>query len=234
MTHTSPTYKNHRFPIEFVARAIWLYYRFNVSLRDVEELMLERGVVVSYETIRRWCRKHGADYIRRLHRKPPSQNDVWHLDELVVRINGRKCWLWRAVDQDGYVLDEIVQMRRNTKAARRLLIRLLKKQGLAPKRMITDKLRSYGAAKRQVMPHIEHRSHKALNNRAENSHLPFRKRERTRQGFRSIGSLQQFLSIFSAVRNLFIPSRVNRSASQILIHRRKAMAEWKAVAHHRV
>lgn len=229
MSQTTPTYKNHRFPIEIVARAIWIYYRFDVSLREVEELMLERGTVVSHETIRRWCRKHGADYIRRLHRKPPSQNDVWHLDELVVRINGRKCWLWRAVDQDGSVLDEIVQMRRNTKAAMRLLICLLKKQGLAPKRMITDKLRSYGAAKRQVMPHVEHRSHKGLNDRAENSHLPFRKRERTRQGFRSIGSLQQFLSIFSAVRNLFTPARANRSALQILIHRCKALAEWNAV-----
>ncbi|CAN7681938.1 IS6 family transposase [Phyllobacterium sp. LjRoot231] len=231
MSQTAPTYKNHRFPIEIVARAIWLYFRFNVSLREVEEMMLERGVVVSYETIRRWCRKHSANYTCRLHRKPPSHEDVWHLDELVVRVNGRKCWLWRAVDHDGYVLDEIVQTRRNTKAARRLLIRLLKKQGMAPKRMITDKLRSYGAAKRQVMPHVEHRSHKGLNNREENSHLPFRKRERTRQGFRSIGSLQQFLSIFSSVRNLFVPSRVNRSASQILIHRRKAMAEWNAVAH---
>ena len=163
MSQTSPTYKNHRFPIEIVARAIWLYFRFNVSLREVEEMMLERGIVVSYETIRRWCRKHGTDFTRRLHRKPPSQNDVWHLDELAVRINGRRCWLWRAVDQDGYVLDEIVQNRRNTKAARRLLIRLLKKQGVAPKRMITDKLRSYRAAKRQVMPHVEHRSHKGLN-----------------------------------------------------------------------
>jgi putative transposase len=111
---------------------------------------------------------------------------------LAVRINGKKCWLWRAVDQDGYVLDEIVQVRRNTKAARRLLIRLLRKQGLPPKRIVTDKLRSYGAAKRQVMPGVEHRSHKGLNNRAENSHVPFRKREQMRQGFRSIGSLQPF------------------------------------------
>ena len=109
MNRTSPTYKNHRFAIEIVARAIWLYYRFNVSLREVEEIMLERGIIVSYETIRRWCRKHGVDYTRRLHRKPSSQNDIWHLDELVVRINGRKCWLWRAVDQDGYVLHEIVR-----------------------------------------------------------------------------------------------------------------------------
>jgi putative transposase len=149
---------------------------------------------------------------------------------LAVRINGKKCWLWRAVDQDGYVLDEIVQVRRNTKAARRLLIRLLRKQGLPPKRIVTDKLRSYGAAKRQVMPGVEHRSHKGLNNRAENSHVPFRKREQMRQGFRSIGSLQHFVSIFSAVRNLFVPSRINRAASQIRNHRLHAMAEWKAVS----
>lgn len=160
-------------PIEVVARAVWLYLRFNLSLRDVEEMLLERGIAVSYETIRRWCKKHGPDYARRLRRKASAKDDVWHLDELVVRINGRKCWLWRAVDQEGYVPDEIVQARRNTKAARRLLMRLLKKQGRPPKRMITDKLRSYGAARRQVMPNVEHRSHKGLNNRAENSHLPF-------------------------------------------------------------
>jgi putative transposase len=124
---------------------------------------------------------------------------------LVLTIAGRKHWLWRAVDQDGYVLDEIVQNRRNAKAAKRLLTRLLKKQGVAPKRMITDKLRSYGAAKRQVMPDVEHRSHKGLNNRAENSHVPLRKRERVMQGFRSPGRLQRFVSIFSALRNLFVP-----------------------------
>jgi putative transposase len=212
MTVSAPTYKNHRYPIEIVARAVWLYFRFNLSLRDVEEMLLDRGIVASYETIRRWCRKHGPDYARRIRRKAPTKDDVWHLDEVVVRINGQKCWLWRAVDQDGYVLDEIVQTRRSTKAARRLLTRLLKKQGLPPKRMITDKLRSYGAAQRQVMPNVEHRSHKGLNNRAENSHLPFRKRERTRQGFRSVGSLQHFVSIFSAVRNLFVPSHPRPTA----------------------
>ena len=132
MSSTLPTYRNHRFPIEIVARAVWLYFRFNVSLREVEEMMLERGVTVSYETIRRWCRKHGADHARRLHRKPSSPSDVWYLDEVVVRINGKRCWLWRAVDQDGYILDEIIQTRRNTKAAKRLLIRLLKKQGMTP------------------------------------------------------------------------------------------------------
>jgi putative transposase len=193
-------------------------------------MLLERGIVVSYETIRRWCRQHGPDYARRLRRKAPSKEDVWHLDELVVRVNGQKCWLWRAVDQDGYVLDEIVQTRRNTKAARRLLMRLLRKQGCAPKRMVPDKLRSYGAAKRQVMPAVEHRSHKGLNNRAENSHLPFRKRERTRQGFRSPGGLQRFVSIFSTVRNLFVSPHSSRSAAQTRNHRLNAVAEWKAVA----
>jgi putative transposase len=230
MNSAAPTYKNHRFPIEVVARAIWLYFRFNVSLREVEEMMLERGVAVSHETIRRWCSSHGPMITARLHRKSPSSSDVWHLDEAVVRIGGRKCWLWRAVDQDGYVLDEIVQVRRNTKAAKRLLVRLLKKQGLAPKRIITDKLRSYGAARRQVMPAVEHRSHKGLNNRAENSHLPFRKRERTRQGFRSIGSLQQFVSIFSAVRNHFVPAKSNRPAAQNRSFRQAAATQWRMAA----
>lgn len=185
--------------------------------------------MVSYETIRRWGKKFGPDYARRLRRKQPSRDDIWHLDEVVITIAGKKHWLWRAVDQDGYVLDEIVQARRNTKAAKRLLTRLLKKQGGTPKRMITDKLRSYAAARRQVMPNVEHRSHKGLNNRAENSHVPLRKRERMMQGFRSPGSLQRFMSIFSAVRNLFIPPRPKRSAIQIHLHRLQAMAEWKVV-----
>jgi putative transposase len=223
-------YKNHRFPPEIIARAVWLYYRFPLSLRHVEEMLLERGIAVSYETIRRWGRKHGPTYARRIRRKPPSGSDVWYLDEVAVRINGKRCWLWRAVDQDGYVLDEIVQNRRNTKAARRLLIRLLKKQGMLPKRMITDKLRSYGAAKRQIIPGVEHRSHKGLNNRAENSHVPFRKREHMRQGFPSIGSLQHFVSMFSAVRNLFVPDHTKPSATQIRNHRLQAMAQWKAVS----
>ena len=230
MSQPIANYKNHRFPPEIIARAVWLYYRFPLSLRHVEEMLLERGIAVSYETIRRWGRKHGPAYARRIRRKPASGSDVWYLDEVAVRINGRKCWLWRAVDQDGYILDEIVQNRRNTKAARRLLTRLLKKQAVAPKRIITDKLRSYGAAKRQIMPGVEHRSHKGLNNRAENSHVPFRKRERMRQGFRSIGSLQHFVSLFSAVRNLFVPDHTKPSANQIRNHRLQAMAQWKAVS----
>ncbi|WP_425294120.1 IS6 family transposase [Mesorhizobium delmotii] len=222
-------YKRHRFPPQIIAHAVWLYFRFPLSLRHVEEMLLERGIVVSYETIRRWGKKFGPDYAHRLRRKQPSRDDIWHLDEVVITIAGKKHWLWRAVDQDGYVLDEIVQARRNTKAAKRLLTRLLKKQGGTPKRMITDKLRSYTAARRQVMPNVEHRSHKGLNNRAENSHVPLRKRERMMHGFRSPGSLQRFVSIFSAVRNLFIPPRAKRSAIQIHLHRLQAIAEWKVV-----
>lgn len=229
MTTPTISYKNHRFPPSIIAHAVWLYFRFPLSLRLVEEMLLERGIVVSYETIRRWGRKFGPAYTKQLRRKRPSRQDIWHRDEVVISIAGREHWLWRAVDQDGYVLDEIVQRRRDTKAARRLLIRLLKKQGRPPKRIIIDKLRSYGAAKREVMPAIEHRSHKGLNNRAENSHLPLRKREQTMQGFRSAGGLQRFISIFSALRNLFVTPRHRRSALATHIHRIRAMAHWKAV-----
>jgi putative transposase len=148
----------------------------------------------------------------------------------VVTIAGRKHWLWRAVDQDGYVLDEIVQVRRNTKAAKRLLIRLMKKQGGVPKRIVTDKLGSYGAARRQIMPVVEHRSHKGLNNRAENSHLPLRKRERVMQLFRSPGALQRFTSVFSAVRNLFVPTHLKKTAIDVHLHRLRALAHWKGMA----
>jgi putative transposase len=224
------SYKRHRFAPETIAHAVWLYFRFPLSLRLVEEMLLERGIVVSYETVRRWALKFGPGYARRLKRKAPSRRDIWHLDEVVITLAGRKHWLWRAVDQDGYVLDEIVQSRRDTKAAKRLLKRLLKKQGCPPRRMITDKLGSYAAAHRQIMPTVEHRSHKGLNNRAENSHQPLRRRERMMQGFRSAGGLQRFTTIFSAIRNLSVPPRSRRSALAIHLHRLNAMAAWKSAA----
>ncbi|MBA8879316.1 putative transposase [Phyllobacterium myrsinacearum] len=130
MIQLAVSYKRHRFPPQIIAHVVWMYYRFPLSLRLVEEMLLERGITVSYETIRRWAIKFGPNYARRLHRKQPSRTDVWYLDEMVITIAGRKCWLWRAVDQEGYVLDEIVQNRRNTKAAKRLLMRLLMKQGM--------------------------------------------------------------------------------------------------------
>ena len=230
MTSPSVSYKRHRFPPAIIAHAVWLYFRFPLSLRLVEEMLQERGIVVSYETVRRWAMKFGRDYARRLKRKKASRRDIWHLDEVVVTIGGKQHWLWRAVDQDGYILDEIVQTRRDTKAAKRLLTRLLKKQGCPPRRVITDKLGSYAAARRQIMPAIEHRSHKGLNNRAENSHLPLRRRERAMQGFRSAGGLQRFVAVFSAVRNLFVPPRSRRSALATHLHRLNAVAQWKAVA----
>ena len=191
-------------------------------------MLLERGIDVSYETIRRWVRKFGPAIARGLRRQQSRPGDVWHLDEVVVTIKGKKFWLWRAVDQNGVVLDEILQRRRDKKAAKRLLHRLMKRQERSPKRFITDKLRSYGAAKREIAPGVEHRSHKGLNNRAENSHLPFRKRERAMQGYRSPGSLQRFVSIHSAIRNcFFVPSR-RRSALTIRYHRLEAFDVWNA------
>jgi putative transposase len=224
------SYKRHRFPPEIIAHTVWLYFRFPLSLRLVEEMLLERGILISYETVRQWSLKFGPHYARRLRRKKPSRRDIWHLDEVVVTIAGERHWLWRAVDQDGSVLDEIVQARRDTKAAKRLLKRLLKKQRCPPRRMITDKLGSYAAAKRQIMPAVEHRQHKGLNNRAENSHLPLRRRERAMQGFRSSEGLQKFVSTFSAARNLFVPPRSRRSALATHLHRLSAMAEWKSAA----
>lgn len=230
MKQSPVSYKRHRFPPQIIAHAVWLYFRFPLSLRLVEEMLLERGIDLSYETVRRWAKKFGPEYVGRLKRKKPGRRDVWHLDEVVVTINGEKRYLWRAVDQDGYVLDEIVQVRRNAKAAQRLLKRLLHKQGCRPRRMITDKLGSYAVARRKLMPGVEHRQHKGLNNRAENSHVPLRKRERAMQGFRSWRGLQHFVDVFSAVRNLFVPSRPSgRSAIAIRLHRLGAMAEWKSV-----
>ena len=223
-------YKRHRFPPQIIAHVVWLYARFNLSLREVEELMLERGIDVSYETIRRWTVKFGPLIARTLRRRQPRPGDVWHLDEVVVKIAGRSFWLWRAVDQHGVVLEEILQPKRDKRAAKRLLVKLMKRWGFVPKRIITDKLRSYGAAKREVAPRLDHWSHKGLNNRAENNHLPFRKRERVMQGFRSPGALQRFVSIQSATRNCFsVPAR-RRSAITIRYHRLEALEAWKIAA----
>ena len=205
----STLFRRHRFPREVIAHAVWLYARFPLSLRMVEEMLLERGIDVSYETVRRWGVKFGSALARGLRRRAPQPGDVWHLDEVRVVIRGRVHWLWRAVDQHGAVLDEILQRRRDKRAARRLLVRLLKRQGWRPRRIVTDKLPFYAAAKREVAPTLEHRAHKGLNNRAENSHRPLRKRERHMQGFRSPGGLQRFLSVFSATRNL---GGLNRSS----------------------
>jgi putative transposase len=186
---------------------VWLHFRFPLSFREVEELMLERGVIVSHETVRRWCAKFGQAYANVLRCRQPRPGDKWHLDEVFIKINGERKYLWRAVDADGTVLDILVQNRRDTAAARRFFRKLLKKTRTVPRVIVTDKLRSYGAAHREVMPSVEQRSHKGLNNRAENSHQPTRQRERAMKGFRSVGGAQQFLAAFSGISSHFRPRR---------------------------
>ena len=163
-------YKGYRYPIEFIGHAVWLYHRFALSLRDVEELMLARGVAVTYETIRSWCAKFGPDYAARLRRRRPRPSDKWHLDEVFVKINGTTHYLWRAVDQHGNVLDILVQSRRNAAAAKRFFRKLLKGLRYVPRVIVTDKLASYRLAHRELVPSVTHRRSKYLNNRAENSH----------------------------------------------------------------
>ncbi|WP_107305704.1 IS6 family transposase [Streptomyces scabiei] len=197
--------KGHRYPVEVISHCVWLYFRFPLSFREVEELMFERGIIVSYETIRRWCAKFGQAYANGLRRRRPG--DKWHLDEVFIKINGELKYLWRAVDQDGNVLDILVQNRRDKTAAGRFFRRLMKKTRTVPRVIVTDRLRSYGAAHREVMPSVEHRSHKGLNNRAENSHQPTRQRERAMKGFRSVGGAQRFLSAFSGISHHFRPRR---------------------------
>ena len=223
----SRLYRRHRFPREIISHAVWLHARFPLSLRMVEEMLLERGIDVSYETVWRWGAKFGPALARELRRRALRPGDIWHLGEVRVVIRGRIRWLWRAVDQHGVVLDEILQRRRDKKAACRLLMRLLKKYGWRPRRIVTDKLGSHAATKREVAPGLEHRAHKGLNNRAENSDVPFRKRER--QGFRSPGGLQRFGSVFSAVRNLFVPPAHRRSALAARLHRLEALGVWRQV-----
>ncbi|MFF3787659.1 IS6 family transposase [Streptomyces sp. NPDC001933] len=205
--------RGHRYPVEIIAHCVWLYFRFPLSFREVEELMLERGVIVSHETVRRWCLKFGQAYANALRRRQPRPGDKWHLDEVFIKINGEQKYLWRAVDQDGNVLDILVQNRRDAAAARRFFRRLMTTGGV-PRVVVTDKLRSYGAARREVMPSVEHRSHKGLNNRAENSHQPTRQRERAMKGFHSVGGAQRFLSAFSGISPHFRTRRHLMTASE--------------------
>jgi transposase-like protein len=201
------SYRGFRFPPEIISHCVWLYHRFSLSLRDVEELMLERGVEVTYETVHQWTRRFGPAYANALRHRRPKPGDKWHLDEVFVRIQGRQRYLWRAVDADGNVLDILLQNRRDEPAARRFFRKLMKKTLSVPRVIVTDKLRSYGAAHRREMPSVEHRSHKGLNNRAENSHQPTRQRERAMKGFRSVGGAQRFLAAFSGISPHFRPRR---------------------------
>ncbi|QDO46958.1 IS6 family transposase [Streptomyces sp. RLB3-17] len=207
MGSAPPSYKGHRYPVEVIAHCVWLCHRFPLSYHEVEELMLERGVIVSYETVRQWCAKFGQAYANPLRRRQPRPEDTRHLNEVFLKINGERTYPWRPVDAHGNVPDILVQNRRDTAAARRFFRRLMKKTRTAPRVVVTDKLRSYGAAHREVMPSVEHRSPKGLNNRAENSHQPTRQRERAMKGFRSTGGAQRFRSAFSGISPHFRPRR---------------------------
>ena len=230
-TALSP-FRGYRFPAEIITHAVWLYHRFSVSHRDVEELLAERGVQVSYEAIRLWCHKFGPLLASELRRRHPRRGDKWFLDEVALTINKRRFWLWRAVDQDGTVLDILVQSRRDQHAAERFLHRVLDAEdGVEPRVVITDKLSSYPPALQRVLPNTEHRRHKRLNNRAENSHRPVRKRERAMQRFKSPEQAQRFLETFSAVCNHFRPRRHRLAAGcyRQIMHER--FRQWREIAH---
>jgi putative transposase len=196
-------YHRHRFPAEIISHCVWLYFRFALSFRDVEEMLAMRGVCLSYETVQEWCLKFGQTYANGLRHRSPRPGDRWHLDEVFLKINGRLHYLWRAVDQDGDVLDILVQSHRNKKAAKKFFRKLLKGLRYVPQTIITDKLRSYTAAKAEVLPGIEHLQQKYLNNRAENSHQPTRLRERVMRRFKSAGHAQRFLSAFGTITSHF-------------------------------
>ena len=225
------SYKRHRFPPEVIRQAVWLYYRFTLSLRDVEEVLAERGVDVSYETVRCWGDKFGRAIAANIRRSRPRPGSIWHLDEMVVRINGKRMFMWRAVDDEGEVLDVLVQKRRNKHAALRLLRKLLKRQGYVPDRFVTDGLLSYGAALETLSCRSRHRPGRLReNNRAENSHLAVRRRERKMQRFKSQGQAQRFVSILGAIYNLFNVQRHLISRSTLRTFRATAMEGWIAAS----
>jgi putative transposase len=229
-TAPSPSYKRHRFPGEIISHAVWLYFRFSLRYRDGEELMAARGIVLTYETIRQWCGKFGQQYANQLRRRRAQTGDTWHLDEVSLSINGKLHYLWRAVDQQGNVLDILVQSRRNKAAAKKFFRKLLKGCHYVPHVLITDKLGSYAAAKKDVLPSVEHRQHKRLNNRAENSHHPTRQRERTMRRFKSPGHAQRFLAAQGPIRGHFCPGRHRLSAEQYRAIRRERFAVCNTLA----
>lgn len=221
------SFKRHRFPPEVIRHAVWLYLRFTLSLRDVEEILAERGIEASREAVRYWVAKFGPKIAANLKRRRHAPTGRWHLDEMVVKIGGKRMWLWRAVDDEGVVLDMLVQKRRDADAAKKLLRKLLKNSGVAPERIVTDKLSSYRKAIRETGLTDRHApGGLQANNRAENSHLPIRRRERKQQKFKSQGSAQRFLASHAAVYNCFNVDAhlVSRRALRAL--RTRAFGAW--------
>jgi putative transposase len=219
-----PNYR-HRFPAKVIRHAVWLYHVFSLSLRDVELLLSERGVILSYETVRSWSEKFGRTFADRLRRRRPRPGDKWYLDEVFIRIQEVQHYLWRAVDQDGVVLDILVQPRRDAKAAKRFR-RLLKGLQYVPRVIVTDKLRSYGVARRQLLPKVEHRQSQYLNNRSENSHQPTRMRRRKMQRFKSPRQAQDLLSAHALIHGHFHPRGNLLTATSYRTARAEAVNTW--------
>ena len=226
MKRSTSLYKGHRFPPEIIQYAVWLYHRFNLSHRDIEDLLAERGITVSYESIRLWCIKFGLKYVRRLKKKHQGYGDTFFIDEVFVKIDGRQHYLWRAVDQDGEIVDVFLQRRRDGKAAKRFFKRLLKAHRNEPRKIVTDKLRSYGVAHRELIPETIHDRSQYANNRAELSHQPTRARERVMRRFKSMQQAQRFLTVHAAVYNLFNLGRHLVSARNYRFFRFRAFASW--------
>ena len=226
---SSSSYRRHRFPAAVIQQAVWLYFRFPLSLSDVEDMLSQRGIDVSYKTVRRWSFKFGLAYARKLRRSHPRADTRWHLDEVFVSINGKNVYLWRAVDCEGEVLDVLVQSRRNKRAALKLMRKLLKSQGFSPDAVMTDALPSYGAALSELGMRARHITGGRINNRAENPHLPVRQRERRMQRFKSAGSAQRFLSTHAAIYNTFNVQRHLISRRTMRQFRAAAMDRWDAM-----
>ena len=224
---TRISYAGYRFLPVIIQQAVWLYARFTLSLRDVEDLLAERGITVSYETVRRWVRHFGPVIAADLRRRRPKPHSTWHLDEVFIKIDGRLVYLWRAVDAEGEVLDVLVQSKRDKRAALKLMRKLLKKMRFMPDKFVTDDLRSYGAAARDLGICRHHERGRWRNNRAENSHQPTRRRERKMQGFKSAGSAQRFLSVHAATYNTFNVQRHLISAKTHRTFRASAMQTWR-------
>jgi putative transposase len=222
-------YPGYRHPKLLIGYVVWSYHRFQLSLRDVSEQLMMRGIVISHETIREWNLRFGQTYAKEIKRRAPRRGDKWHMDEMCLVIKGKKYWLWRAVDQEGYELDILLQSRKNKEAAKRFFNKLLKGLLYVPRVIITDKLPSYGAAKKEILPGVEHRQHKGLNNRAENSHQPTRQQEKQMRKFKSPKQAQRFLPVHGQIRNLFGAHRYKIGANDQRKHLIFAWDQWQEI-----